>query len=609
MRFLLNTLLCFVTINAAAQQQYHYKIDLVNVNDDKVAVKLKTPVITETEILFSFPRVIPGSYSNKSYGRFIESFKAFDAEGKQLKSKRANDNQYLIKEANKLAAIEYLVNDSWDEHDKKDHIFEPGGSNIEAGKDFVINNFAFFGYFEGYKQFPFEIEVTKPDFMYGATVLASRKISATTDIITADNFFHLSDNPVLYCRPDTVSFTAANMVVNVAVYSATGKIKSSQVVEYLKPMATALQGFFGTLPVDKYDFLFFFDEVGNLIRGKNKDGGFGALEHNYCSFYYLPEIGFEPKLKSMVSDVTSHEFLHILTPLNVHSEQIENFDFVNPEMSQHLWMYEGVTEYFSNLVQLQSGIMTEEKFFDEMRSKINGSAKYGDFSMTEMSKRVLEDKFQEKYGSVYNKGALIAFFLDLYIIEKTNGQKNLKWVMNALKEKYGKSKPFADDKLLDEIVTLTDPAIKIYIDNYIAGKETLPYEKALSLIAYDYETEKDVSGYYFAGRLNAKFDDKENSFVFIEVESNALNIRNGDVILAIAGTPVDQQNISGLMDEYLFENTKHPAASITVKRDGKELVLSGDLYKAHKVMKNYIGPSEHTNAYQQRNKDVWLGKK
>jgi predicted metalloprotease with PDZ domain len=48
-------------------------------------------------------------------------------------------------------------------------------------------------------------------------------------------------------------------------------------------------------------------------------------------------------------DVVSHEFFHIVTPLSIHSKEIQDFDYNDPKMSQHLWMYEGVTEYFANL--------------------------------------------------------------------------------------------------------------------------------------------------------------------------------------------------------------------------------------------------------------------
>jgi hypothetical protein len=129
-----------------------------------------------------------------------------------------------------------------------------------------------------------------------------------------------------------------------------------------------------------------------MRKSKGLGSGFGALEHNHCSFYFLPESSNSSNVASTIRDVCTHEFLHILTPLNVHSREIEDFNFRVPVMSQHLWMYEGVTEYFSLLAQLQDKELTEEKFFKKIRVKMIQSAAFGTFSMTDMSKNVIESK-------------------------------------------------------------------------------------------------------------------------------------------------------------------------------------------------------------------------
>jgi predicted metalloprotease with PDZ domain len=55
----------------------------------------------------------------------------------------------------------------------------------------------------------------------------------------------------------------------------------------------------------------------------------------------------EELVKSMM-DVVSHEFFHIVTHLAFILKK-PRFDYNDPKMSEHLWMYEGVTEYFANL--------------------------------------------------------------------------------------------------------------------------------------------------------------------------------------------------------------------------------------------------------------------
>ena len=150
---------------------------------------------------------------------------------------------------------------------------------------------------------------------------------------------------------------------------------------------------------------FFILKMHRECVAETGDGGYGALEHNYSSLYFLPEIGMESRLHSLVNEVAGHEFLHIQTPLNLHSEEIENFDFIDPKMSQHLWLYEGVTEYFAHLVQVQNGLIDQATFFKNMQDKIRQAEEFGNFSMTEMSKNVLTEAYKSKYNSVYNKGA------------------------------------------------------------------------------------------------------------------------------------------------------------------------------------------------------------
>ena len=84
--------------------------------------------------------------------------------------------------------------------------------------------------------------------------------------------------------------------------------------------------------------------------------GFGALEHHESTSVVLHEMMPKEAIDESIVDVVSHEFFHTVNPLKTHSEEIHYFDYADPKMSQHLWMYEGGTEYFANLFQIQRRI-------------------------------------------------------------------------------------------------------------------------------------------------------------------------------------------------------------------------------------------------------------
>lgn len=592
---------------AFAQNSYQYAVDIANIKNDAVAITLKTPAVKEQEVTFSFPKAIPGSYARKDYGRFIADFEAFDKSGKKLKITKLNDNQYSISNATTLDKISYKVNDTWDEK-HTDFIFQPGGSNIEAGVNVVMNNHAFYGYFEGMADMPFELMITKPADFYGATHLDVSRTSPQTDIIKAKNFVYLADNPIIYAKPDTTSFYAGKSKINVAVFSATGKVKSAQVAAYLKPISAALNKFFNGLPVSSYQFLYYFEAPEKALADRSKgEGGYGALEHNYSSLYYLPEITLESRLKSMVYDVSMHEFLHIQTPLNLHSNEIEYFNFTAPVMSQHLWLYEGITEYFAQLVQVQNGLTNEKQFFAKMREKMNEADEFGDFSMTEMSKRVMEDGFQKKYNSVYSRGALLGLMLDIDIREKTGGKKDLKQVIAELSKKYGPNRPFDDNKLFDEFVAASHPGVKDFLDKYIAGANPMPYREYLSKIGYEYAPTKNVQAYY-PGKMGLRYDEPTKLLIFNGVEANPLGIAENDVFKAVDGVAVTGNNIDEIWETYFQQNTQHPSVSFTVVRKGEEKTLAGKILEGQFKEKHYLEAMPAATAPQKELLSRVLGK-
>lgn len=564
-------LICLSTY-VQSQEKYVYDVDLQNVKNDKVKIILTPPKISSRKATFVMPSVIPGSYSRKDYGRFVKDIKAFDKNGKQLKIKNKKVNLFKISKAKKLARVEYLIDDTWDHEEEKNWVFQPGGSNIEADTNFLINNHAFFGYFNKYKNLPFEINFKKPDHMYGASPLKKTQKDKETDTWFAKNYVDLVDNPLMYAEPDTVTFDVNNTKVHISVYSGTKKIKAAKIAEYLQPLSKALGNFFGQLPVDNYHFIFYFSDRNSKSSRKGL-GGFGALEHSYSSVYYLPEITFEPALKGIVQDVGAHEFLHILTPLNIHSEQIEDFNFIKPDMSKHLWMYEGVTEYFSLLVQVRDSLISSTEFMDKIREKIQAASKFEAVSFTHMSENIVDPKYQDPYLNVYQRGALIGFGLDLLLTKLSDGTYGLKELMMELSKKYGPNKPFKDDELIGEIVQMTYPEVQSFFDKWVIGEDNIDYKALFDIIGWEYVAVKEIKGFSF-GSFRVAYNREKDNFYFDQVNENALDLEDGDVLVDVNGTTINLNNFNDLLSTHLFDKKTPDSVLITVKRTDELVQLS-----------------------------------
>ncbi|GAB3230308.1 peptidase M61 [Hymenobacter seoulensis] len=544
---------------AAAQQPAGYQInlDLQNVQSDRVRVVINTPDVKEPQATYVIPSVVPGSYSKKDYGRFVTDFKAFNKQGKRLKVRNSGPNLFIIDGAQKLARLEYLVDDTWDAKQDDSFIFQPGGTNIDAGRNFTINHYGFYGYLEGYKMQPYQVTVQKPTELYGATALTVRRESPTQDVYTAPDYVTLADGPILYAKPDTASFSTGGARISVAVLSESGVVKAADVSQMLRPMSEALTKFFGKMPVPRYQFLFYFPSLTSPLNSKN--GGYGAMEHSYSSLYFLPEIPDSERLRSMVLEVASHEFLHMLAPLNIHSREIGEFDFRNPKMSQHLWLYEGVTEYVSQLVQVRGGITTPEEFRNRIKDKIDKADKFENVSFTEMSRLILEPPYKDMYGNVYEKGALIGLLLDIRIRELSQNRQTLRDVLLALREKYGPTRSFEDKDLIPEIVALTNPEIQQFFTRYVQGKEPLPLAEYLGKIGWTYAPVGQAKVKAF-GSLGFAYDADKDQFraVKTKADENAFGLNEGDVIVAVNGQAVTMQSAEKLLRPLVEPKTADP---------------------------------------------------
>ncbi len=358
-----------IGVTVLAQDPIKVTIDLTQTKNDQVPVTIELPKISEDYVEYHMAKIVPGTYSISDFGRLVTDFRAYDKKGRELTVDPMGiaRNIYGISDAKKLRKITYWVHDSFDEAPtySDNIIFEPGGTNIEAERDvFVMNTFGFVGYIDGMKFSPYEVNIKHKESIYGATSLKRKSSTADTDTFVADNFNFLADAPIMYCEPDTVTRNIAGAEIIVSVFSPNDKMSANDVMDNIYDLMVAQSKYLGgELPVDRYAYLIYLMDYNSL------SGSMGALEHSYSSLYTLPE-GDPNQLAQTVRDVAAHEFFHIVTPLNIHSEEIHDFNYIDPEMSQHLWLYEGVTEYSSMHVQVQYDLFSREDFLGQVKQKL-----------------------------------------------------------------------------------------------------------------------------------------------------------------------------------------------------------------------------------------------
>ncbi len=556
-------------------------IDLVDVIDDKVNVQLTIPKINSDTISYYLPKIIPGAYHNNNHGRFIDDFKASDGDGNSLPVRRINDNKWLIANAKKLNTISYWVNDTFDsEHDHD--VFSPTGSNIQKDENFVVNLHAFIGYFNTWKERKYRILIKHPKFLEAATLLQrlntqelSKDHEFDVDIFAMSRYADVVDSPIMYARPDRIIFTVENMEVLLSVYSPNKVHRAAQLMPELERMIRAQKKFLGNMnTTKKYSILLY------LSPAKENDAkGFGALEHNSSTLVVLPESIPLQKLNEVLTDIVSHEFFHIVTPLQIHSKEIHYFDYNTPKMSKHIWLYEGTTEYFSLLFQINQGLCSKEEFFNHILKKIETSALFNDQqSFTEMSSNILKEEYQKEYRNVYEKGALISMCIDIIMREQSDGALGILDLIKALSDKYGSDTPFDDPSLFKTIKKISYPAVSDFLEEHVMGNTPIDYEKYLNKLGLIYSTIEVPSSYFiYEQQPCIKGSETGKEVVFtpgIPMNSflKTLGIQGGDILVSINDKEYALHNIYDLFGD---SNAWILGDEITavIKRDGETLTL------------------------------------
>ncbi len=587
-------------------------IDLVHVTDDKVNVSVDPGPFTSEEVTFYIPETVPGTYSIDNYGQYIEGFKALDYDGKELPVTKADQNTWNISNGKNLDKVVYLVNDTFDtENEKEDHVFSPAGTNILKGRNFMLNLHGFVGYFKDMTEVPYQLSISSPSNLIPTTSM-SRKMDVKkipgTDVFEASRYFEITDNPIMYATPDTTSFQLKDIKVNLGVYSPNKTYSALDFKPSMEKMMQAQKAFLGaTNGTKSYDIILYLSDFS-----KDDATGFGALEHHKSTVVVFPEQMDKDRLEEAMIDVVSHEFFHTLTPLNVHSKEIQYFDYNDPKMSEHLWMYEGTTEYFANLFQIKEELIDEAEFYKRMMDKINNSKQYDDsMSFTKMSKNVLVEPYKDQYPNVYEKGALINMALDITLRDLSQGEKGVLWLLKELAKKYDDKTPFDDDKLIPEIVSMTYPEIQNFFDTYVTGTTPIDYSEFFTKVGLAISERDKPTGYFLDGDIPfIDMDPGNDNAIFVRkgIELNSfftdLGAEGGDVIKSIDGRTTNLVNIRLLIGES-FNWSPDRDITMVVERDGKEISLKGKV-GAPMVQEWTITPMEDVSDNQVMLREAWL---
>lgn len=444
---------------------FYYEVNLNDRSDDTFKVRMFVDNLTSDNAVFQFPATTPGTYDIHDIGRFVTTFKAFDEQHKEIAVTHPSTNQWVLSDPENTRVLEFRVKETFDTPVTEHSIYKMAGTSMENDHT-LFNAFDVLGFPTGLKERDFYLNIVYPPSWDVGTSL----LQDNNGFYYATDYDKLVDSPLLFGNISSASTTVAGSDINVYTFSKNNLIQSNDILIEVQSVLDDANAFLNGLPAPRYSFIYLFD-VFNA----------GALEHSYSSVYVLGEQFYSSNVSSL-RDIAAHEFFHIVTPLNIHSEIIEDFNFAEPTASEHLWLYEGVTEWASVIMQYRNQSMSLESLLLKFANK-KGNADFfaglsSSMSLSQMSLECYEAEGGSQFGNVYNKGALVASLLDIRLLELSGGTKGLREVILELVETYGPEKAFSEENFFSDLATLTGYPTEVtdFINRYIKGTEEMPLE-------------------------------------------------------------------------------------------------------------------------------------
>ncbi|MDO4231484.1 MAG: PDZ domain-containing protein [Lautropia sp.] len=262
----------------------------------------------------------------------------------------------------------------------------------------------------------------------------------------ASNYDELIDHPVEMGDFLFTHFDTGGCRHEIAI---TGRVEVDldRLVRDLKPICQTQISFFEPkthrAPVDRY--LFTTMAVGD---------GYGGLEHRastalICSRNDLPWPGMEgmPAGYQTFLGLASHEYFHTWNVKRIKPACFDPYDLDQEVFTELLWVFEGFTSYYDDLMLVRAGVIDESAYLKLMEQNIRrvaGMPGHSLLSVAESSQDAWikyyrpDENTVNAVSSYYVKGALVALCLDLTIRAKTQSKRSLDDVMRLMWARYGR---------------------------------------------------------------------------------------------------------------------------------------------------------------------------
>ncbi|WCT11956.1 M61 family metallopeptidase [Mucilaginibacter jinjuensis] len=546
----------FTDTHAAGNVKISYEVTFPEAQAHYADIEMNITGLAQNSLDLKMPVWTPGSYLVREFAKNLESF-GVEANGKNIPFVKTRKNIWHINTTGISAVkVKYRM-----------YSFE-----ISVRTAFIDVTHAFlstsgmFLYPDGMLMHPSTIHIV-PYKNWDKVSTSLEMVNNDPFTRTAPNYDILFDSPIEVGNQDVFGFKAAGVDYEVAMYGGGNydKERLKKDMAHIVELETAV---YGENPNKHYTF---------IVHNYSKGGG--GLEHLSSTVLgasrnnYNTETGYQNFLA-----LVSHEHFHLWNVKRLRPIALGPFDYDNENYTTDLWIAEGFTAYYDNIIVNRTKLYSTENYLGVLAADINivensQGAKIQPLSQSSYDAWIKAYRPDENSAnttiSYYNKGSVAAFLLDLEIIKDSKTKYSLDDVMKYMYTEYYKTKKrgYTDAEFKQGLEKFAGKNLDDFYKKYVNGLDAIDYNKYLGYAGYKLSDEYADSNIPTLGVKTATTGPLKVTSVSRGSAGWVDGINVNDEITAIDGQPIaDPKNL-------VAGKKVGDKITVTVTRDGQTLQL------------------------------------
>ena len=563
MLFFMNT----STSNAADAVKISYTVTFPEAQAHYADIEMSISGLKQNTLDLKMPVGTPGSYLIREFAKNVEGFSAM-ANGKDLPAPKITKNCWRIQTTGVSAVtVKYRV-----------YCFE-----ISVRTSFVDASHGFLST-TGIFMYPDKM-IHQSSTVHIVPQKGWTSVSTSLEMVNNDpftrhapNYDILFDSPIEVGNQDVFGFDAVGVKYEVCMVGG-GNYDKERLKKDMAKIVEQETAVYGENPNKHYVFI-----VHNYARGG------GGLEHLSSTTLgasrdnYATETGYQN-----FSSLVAHEHFHLWNVKRLRPIALGPFDYDNENYTTDLWIAEGFTAYYQNIILRHAGLIAPDNYLNAATGDVNTlenqpGAKIQPLAQSSFDAwikayRPNENSINDGI-SYYTKGAVVAMLLDLEIINDTQGKHSLDDVMKYMYDTYYKLKKrgYTDVEFKQGLEKFAGKSLDDFYKKYVYGLAPVDYNKYLGYAGYKITDELAASNDPSLGITIANNNGKKIVTTVLRGSSGWIDgINVNDELVTIDGNPIT--------DFTTILNGKKPGdkVSLIVNRDGLPITLPVTLLRNNRV--------------------------